>query len=107
MDRAVRYASTYVQVSVIEQDRFFKDVRGDGNKDWPWDRPESLNDDLVLEVLQAEVDDDGVDCVLFERFKAFHDERVLRLLDVLIWLDVPEHVAEKRRMSRGTGCTHA
>ena len=71
----------------------------------PWDEPESLDHDLVLSVLKAEAEDQTLDCLIFEGFKAFHDERVVALLQMYVWLQVPRDVAQKRRMARCSGCS--
>jgi len=101
-DRVSRFTSECgnYRVSIVCQDSFF--LGGDVNPDLT----ESLNHDRVLEVLRAEKADIGVDCIIFEGFKAFYDQRLLSFLDVLLWLEVPEEVAKKRRISRSSGrCT--
>lgn len=41
---------------------------------------------------------------VIEVFKAFHDERVLKLLKLLLWIDVPKELSCKRRM-HNKNCT--
>ena len=104
--RASRFeaASGVPRVSVVCQDSFFKGVPADAEH-LPWDEPESLDHDLVLSVLKAEAEDQTLDCLIFEGFKAFHDERVVALLQMYVWLQVPRDVAQKRRMARCSGCS--
>ena len=104
--RASRFeaASGVPRVSVVCQDSFFKGVPADA-EDLPWDEPESLDRDLVLSVLKAEAEDKTLDCLIFEGFKAFHDERVAALLQMYVWLEVPRDVAQERRMARRSGCS--
>ena len=53
--------------------------------------------------LAEEIADPTVHCIIFEGFKAFYDRRVVELLDICVWLQVPYDVAKKRRMERPAG----
>ena len=96
-DRASRFRAPTgcSRVSIVCQDSFFK-----GGEQSSWDIPEALDHDLILKHLKNECENADLDCVIFEGFKAFHDPRVVELLHVRIWLDVPREVARKRRLAR-------
>ena len=94
-----------IRVGIMCQDSYF--LAGTQHKRKVWDCSESLDHDMILKVLQLELSDTSdtsLDCIIFEGFKAFHDERVAKLLSLLIWLDVPEEVVRKRRM-KNKNCT--
>ena len=88
------------RVSILCQDSFFRaQVPW-----WQWDTPDALNHELTLAALREECNDLEVDCLIFEGFKAYHDKRVVQLLDILLWLDVPHELALERRLARSR-CT--
>ena len=62
------------------------------------DVPEALDHNTIYKVLSQEVNDKSLDCIIFEGFKAFHDQRVPTLLNLLIWLEVPKEVSRNSRM---------
>ena len=100
-----RYSSGEgTRLSVICQDDY--PLRGQRGKELngDWDCAEALDYDEILKALHKEVTDLSPNCVLFEGFKAFHDERVLPLMHLLIWLDAPCNVVRRRRTDCGT-CT--
>ena len=51
-------------------------------------------------VVRRECDDAAVNCLIFEGFRAFHDDRLVQLLDVLISLDFPRDFVETQRKRR-------
>ena len=100
------YAAEFCRIAVYTADICQIAVRVPADAEHlPWDEPESLDHDLVLSVLKAEAEDQTLDCLIFEGFKAFHDERVVALLQMYVWLQVPRDVAQKRRMARCSGCS--
>ena len=72
------------RVSILCQDSFFRaQVPW-----WQWDTPDALNHELTLAALREECNDLEVDCVIFDGFQAYHDKRVIQLLDIMLWLEV-------------------
>jgi len=99
-DKVDRYEGlSGTRVSLISQDSYhlsYAKATTDVVEEAFWDRPESLNHDAIFAVLKAEKEDPDVDYIIFEGFKAFHDDRVLPLLDVLLWIDLPKELARRR-----------
>ena len=101
-DKVERYVGIDgFRVGVMRQDSCF--LASAGHAGVTWDCPEALNHDMIVDVLQQELSDTSLDCIIFEGFKAFHDERVPKLLELLIWLEVPKEVAWCRKNKRN--CT--
>jgi len=99
-DKVDRYEGlSGTRVSMIYQDSYFLNyakATTDVVEEAFWDRPEALNHDAIFAALKAEKEDPDVDYIIFEGFKAFHDDRVLPLLDVLLWIYLPKELARRR-----------
>jgi hypothetical protein len=102
-DRVNRFcdAEGKICVSIIGQDSYFLTGMGQDTK---WDFSATIDHDKILKVLQDEIARPGVFMVIFEGFKAFHDERILQHLDVLFWIQVPKELSCQRRM-KNKHCT--
>lgn len=103
-DRVARYVGiSGARVSIISQDSFIRpDVIGTCGASW--EHPEAVDHDRVFEALQAEARDIHVHCVVFEGYKAFHDQRVQSFLHICLWLETPCEVVRARRL-RSKRCT--
>ena len=66
------------------------------------DKAESLNHAQVGRILQHEISDASLKCLIFGEFKAFHDLEVIHLLDLLLCLEVPKDKTQQRRLERST-----
>ena len=70
-----------------------------------WDDPRALNWDKFYENIvhlkgTFPVDDGSVKNFLFvEGFMCFYEERLRKLFDVMVWLEIDQHTCFKRRMS--------
>ncbi|CAE7654870.1 UCK2 [Symbiodinium sp. CCMP2592] len=86
-------------ISVVGQDSYFKG--GERN----WELPEAIDHSWVLQTLRDERSDRLSDLIIFEGFKAYWDEEVVRELDLILWIRVNEETSKKRRM-RNKSVTH-
>lgn len=85
------------RVSVINQDWYFMHDKIRTELHGIYETPDALDNDAVLVALQTEREITGMRYVLFEGFLAFHDDRVMPLLDWKLWIDVPRHLVFQRR----------
>ncbi|CAE7745814.1 cya1 [Symbiodinium sp. CCMP2456] len=86
-------------ISVVGQDSYFKG--GERN----WELPEAIDHSWVLQTLRDERSDRLSNLIIFEGFKAYWDEEVVRELDLILWIRVKEETSKKRRM-RNKSVTH-
>jgi len=101
-DKVTRFSGQHgTRVSIICQDSFFF-ANIDSSE---WDCAASLDHNMIHAAIEREIGDANLHCLIFEGFKAFHDERVPKLMDMMLWLDVPKEVACKRRMKSNKRCT--
>ena len=84
------------RVAIIPLDNYFR--KGTQN----WDDTNALDHNGIYEALQQEIRDMSLNFIIVEGFRAFHDERVVDLLELLIWLEVPQEDAYNRRVKRNT-----
>lgn len=94
----VTAADGNLAVGWICQDSFFHDksyIRSElgGNNECP----AAIKHDELREELQKVRASGDIQLLVVEGFLAFHDERLLNLLDAALWLDVPRDVVHKRR----------
>ena len=87
-------------ISVVGQDSYFK-RGGDRN----WELPDAIDHTWVLRTLRDERRDNISDLIIFEGFKAYWDEEVVRELDLILWIRVKEETSRMRRM-RNKSVTH-
>ena len=86
-DKVRRFVGNGIRVAVMCQDSYFlASVHQNANAQW--DCPASLNHDRIYAALKDEIRDPALHCLIFEGFKAFYDERVPELMDMLLWFDV-------------------
>ncbi|CAE7534089.1 UCK2 [Symbiodinium necroappetens] len=86
-------------ISVVGQDSYFKG--GERN----WELPDAIDHSWVLQTLRDERSDRLSELIIFEGFKAYWDEEVVRELDLILWIRVNEETSKKRRM-RNKSVTH-
>ena len=79
-------------MSVVGQDSYFKG--GERN----WELPDAIDHSSVLRTLRDERSEQISNLIIFEGFKAYYDEDIVRELDVLLWIRVNEETSRKRRM---------
>ena len=78
-------------VSYIKGDRFSLGPHiGSGNAS------DAFNHSFTFQTVEKECKDQTDKCVIFEGYRAFHDRRIMELLDIPIWMDVPYDVALQR-----------
>ena len=102
-DRAYRYiGKNGARVCLVAQDSFPRSINEVTSN---WEVTESWNHAVIFDVLQKECTDISTHVVIFEGFRAFHEDRVKNLLDLTVWLAVPYQVAKRRRMRRPSRCS--
>lgn len=102
-DRSYRYiCKNGARVCLVAQDSF---PRSDKEVTSNWEATESWNHTVIFDVLKKECTDMSMHVVIFEGFRAFHEDRVMDFLDLTVWIAVPYEVATRRRMHRPSRCS--
>ena len=90
---------TGITVCLVHQDDFFDKAYTKSNIDW--DHPDSIDHvRLRKEILAARLEHD---VVILEGFKAFHDVRLMKLMDACVMLDLTHDSCRELRVK--SGCT--
>ena len=87
--------SEITRVSVIAQDRYFKN----GVSICTADQPDAIDHEAFKDAVMNEMRAPHPIIVIVEGFRAFQDERLDGCFDVMIWIDVMQETSFRRRRS--------
>lgn len=85
-------------ISVVNQDWYFLRDKIMNELNGNYDSEEAVDHDSMFLAVQTECGIPDMKYVLVEGFLAFHDDRIMQLLDWRLWIDVPRSEVLKRRM---------
>ena len=85
--------SRTIHVDAIHQDDYFRSKL----PPWlDWNASAAIDTDALCNVLRGEIEDNSLSFIIIEGFRLFSDERIVTLLDLMLWIEILPEVLQKR-----------